>query len=164
MHKIFQRASLPLAIALSVIVSGCGSVTTTQPDVQSKKSNILSAEKVDKGLPSNLPEELPEIENINPDYTYTVKSKNNYFTSTSDTPIEVRNKYIDALRKAGYTVKPAHSLEDGSISIDFYKGNKLGNVYISETLPGSIDPELGTSGTFVNVLYDLTPPPIPALP
>lgn len=123
----------------------------------------VRAEQVQPGLPSAVSVVPPLPAGRDTARTYTFSGRNDTFFSTSGTPEEVRDELQGALARGGYSVRRIDE-QVGGYSISFARGSKVGTVIILREAPERFRASFDLPGTFVEVLYDLTPPPMPALP
>lgn len=148
------------AILLSVILlGGCG---LFRPAPAPVPQEVLPSQ-VEAGLPDNAADMPPLPPARDTGRTYSITGKNNVFFSIGETPQTVRDQMRESLTQSGYTVSNDVEQPNG-FSLNFRKDGKLGSVLILSKAPERYTASFDLPGTFVEVRYDLTPPPLPVLP
>jgi len=119
---------------------------------------------VAEGLPANLPDAFPLPSERDAERTYHRPGKNTLFFASDAAPADLRATFERTLPEAGYELREIQAKPDGSVTIHFRREGKLGYVSILPTAPARYDGRLGLTGTFVDITFELTPPPLPVLP
>lgn len=146
-------------LVLTVALGGCG-VFRSSPET----TNLHPAGKIVAGAPQNLPSAFPIPPDTSSDATYSVPGKNRYFYATTASPEELRTFYETSFATNGFKIRASRVLPSGTIAIEFERNARVGLITILAEAPAGVDPSLGLNGTYVDVVYDLVPPPLPRIP
>lgn len=165
MHAPTSLSRSPLArtvllVGVVVLLGGC-SLFRASPE---RAPQALTPTDVADGIPTSLPSDFPLPAARNNDRTYHRPGKNVVFFSATESPGAIRAELERSLPEAGYTIRGVQEQSDGGVIIHFLRDGKLGYASIFPKVPARYDARMQLDGTFVEITYELTPPPIPVLP